>query len=85
MVTGHQHLLRARRSPLLVSDLQVRNNGSTINVADNNLAVDIACETSPQTDECHLVTRTGGWIIPRFVLGMPVEAWDSMLESLFCR
>jgi dimethylaniline monooxygenase (N-oxide forming) len=39
--------------------------------------IDIACEVAPQADELHLVTRRGGWVIPRYVLGKPAEAWDS--------
>jgi dimethylaniline monooxygenase (N-oxide forming) len=44
-------------------------------------AVDVACEISPQTEECHVITRSGAWIIPRFVLGAPVEAFDSRLTT----
>ncbi len=40
-------------------------------------AVDIACEIAPQAKELHLISRRGGWVIPRFVLGLPVEAYDS--------
>lgn len=40
-------------------------------------AVDIACEIAPQAQELHLVTRRGGWVLPRYVLGLPSEAWDS--------
>lgn len=40
-------------------------------------AVDIACELAPGADEVHLVTRRGGWVLPRYVLGKPTEAWDS--------
>jgi dimethylaniline monooxygenase (N-oxide forming) len=42
-----------------------------------NSAVDIASEICGQAEECHLVTRRGGWIIPRFILGKPAEAWNS--------
>lgn len=41
-------------------------------------AVDIACEVAPQAAECHVITRRGGWILPRYVLGKVAEAWDSM-------
>lgn len=40
-------------------------------------AVDIACELAPGAEEVHLITRRGGWVLPRYVLGMPTEAWDS--------
>ncbi|KAF2092607.1 flavin-containing monooxygenase [Rhizodiscina lignyota] len=43
-------------------------------------AVDIACELAPHA-EVHLITRRGGWIIPRFALGKPVEAYDSRLAA----
>lgn len=40
-------------------------------------AVDIACELAPGAQEVHLITRRGGWVLPRYVLGKPTEAWDS--------
>lgn len=40
-------------------------------------AVDIACEIAPGADEVHVITRRGGWVLPRFVLGKPLEAFDS--------
>lgn len=40
-------------------------------------AVDIACELAPGAAEVHVVTRRGGWVLPRYVLGKPTEAWDS--------
>ncbi len=40
-------------------------------------AVDIACEIAPHAKEVHVITRRGGWILPRYVLGKPTEAWDS--------
>lgn len=39
-------------------------------------AVDIACEVGPQAKELHLITRRGGWVLPRYLLGKPCEAWD---------
>ncbi len=39
--------------------------------------VDIASEIAPQVKELHVVTRRGGWILPRFVFGKPTEGWDS--------
>lgn len=39
-------------------------------------AVDIACEVGPQAKELHLITRRGGWILPRYILGKTLEAWD---------
>ena len=46
-------------------------------------AVDISTELAPQAKGVHVITRTGGWIIPRFIFGKPVEAWDST-NSPFC-
>lgn len=40
-------------------------------------AVDIACELAPGAEEVHVVSRRGGWVLPRYVLGKPTEAWDS--------
>jgi dimethylaniline monooxygenase (N-oxide forming) len=40
-------------------------------------AVDIAAEIGPQASEVHIITRRGGWILPRYILGKPVEAFDS--------
>jgi len=40
-------------------------------------AVDIACEIGAQAKELHLITRRGGWIVPRYVLGPPAESFDS--------
>ena len=45
-------------------------------------AVDIACEVAPQAEDLHIITRRGGWILPRYVLGKPTEAWDSTCTSL---
>ena len=43
-------------------------------------AVDIACEVGPQAKELHLITRRGGWVLPRYILGKPCEAWDGKLS-----
>jgi dimethylaniline monooxygenase (N-oxide forming) len=43
--------------------------------------VDIASEIAPQAKELHVVSRRGGWVVPRFVLGKPAEAWDSESSS----
>lgn len=40
-------------------------------------ALDLSCELAPACEEVHVVTRRGGWILPRYVLGRPVEAFDS--------
>lgn len=40
-------------------------------------AVDIACELAAGADEVHIISRRGGWVLPRYVLGKPAEAWDS--------
>lgn len=46
-------------------------------------AVDIACELAPGAKEVHLITRRGGWVLPRYVLGKPTEAWDSESTAAF--
>lgn len=45
-------------------------------------AVDIACELAPGAEEVHVISRRGGWVLPRYVLGKPTEAWDSELYDL---
>ncbi|PSR85882.1 dimethylaniline monooxygenase 1 [Coniella lustricola] len=40
-------------------------------------AVDIACELAPGAEEVHVISRRGGWVLPRYVLGKPTEAWDN--------
>ena len=40
-------------------------------------AVDIACEVAPQASELRVVARRGAWVLPRYVLGKPLEAWDN--------
>ncbi|KAI1077465.1 flavin-containing monooxygenase [Whalleya microplaca] len=46
-------------------------------------AVDLACELSPGCKEVHVIARRGGWIIPRYVLGKPVEAWDNRATQVW--
>ncbi|QSS59442.1 flavin-containing monooxygenase [Histoplasma capsulatum] len=62
MCTGGRPDLRGKRLPSLVF-------GSS--------AVDLACELVPVAKEVHMVTRRGGWIIPRYVIGQPLESYDS--------
>ena len=45
-------------------------------------AADIACEIGPHAEELHVITRRGTWIIPRYCLGKPAEAWASMSTIL---
>ncbi|KAH9884010.1 flavin-containing monooxygenase [Xylariomycetidae sp. FL2044] len=40
-------------------------------------SLDISCELAPLCSEVHIVTRRGAWVIPRYVLGKPAEAWDN--------
>ncbi|EFQ98374.1 dimethylaniline monooxygenase 1 [Nannizzia gypsea CBS 118893] len=42
-----------------------------------NSAADLSSEISTVATEVHLITRRGGWVIPRYVLGKPAEAYDS--------
>ncbi|SPN97370.1 uncharacterized protein DNG_00884 [Cephalotrichum gorgonifer] len=46
-------------------------------------AVDIACEVGPQAKELHLITRRGGWVLPRYILGKPTEAWDDRATQMW--
>ncbi|OHE97527.1 hypothetical protein CORC01_07142 [Colletotrichum orchidophilum] len=40
-------------------------------------AIDVACEVGPIATQLTIVNRRGAWVLPRFVLGKPTEAWDS--------
>ncbi|PGH06138.1 hypothetical protein GX51_02526 [Blastomyces parvus] len=44
-------------------------------------AIDIACELVPVAREVHIVTRRGGWVIPRFLFGQPVEVYDNRITE----
>ncbi|KAL2107374.1 hypothetical protein VUR80DRAFT_5312 [Thermomyces stellatus] len=46
-------------------------------------AVDIACEVGPRAKELHLITRRGGWVLPRYILGKPCEAWDDRATQMW--
>ncbi|KAG8168626.1 hypothetical protein KVR01_001375 [Diaporthe batatas] len=46
-------------------------------------AVDIACEIAPGAEEVHVVTRRGGWVLPRYVLGKPTEAFDNRATQVW--
>ncbi|KAI0475767.1 flavin-containing monooxygenase [Xylariaceae sp. FL0804] len=46
-------------------------------------AVDIASELAPGCSEVHVITRRGGWILPRYVLGKPTEAWDNRATQVW--
>ncbi|KAI0015098.1 flavin-containing monooxygenase [Xylariomycetidae sp. FL0641] len=46
-------------------------------------AVDLACELAPGCREVHLVARRGGWVLPRYVLGKPTEAWDNRATQVW--
>ncbi|KAK2744132.1 hypothetical protein FQN57_004392 [Myotisia sp. PD_48] len=42
-----------------------------------NSAADLSCEIRTVAKEVHLITRRGGWVIPRYVLGKPAEMYTS--------
>ncbi|CAJ2504557.1 Uu.00g119510.m01.CDS01 [Anthostomella pinea] len=46
-------------------------------------AVDLSSELAPGCKEVHVVTRKGGWILPRYVLGKPTEAWDNRATQVW--
>jgi dimethylaniline monooxygenase (N-oxide forming) len=52
-------------------------------IGAGSAAIDLASELAPGCREVHLVTRRGAWIIPRYVLGKPVEAWDSRATQVW--
>lgn len=51
-------------------------------IGAGSCAVDMASELAPSCREVHFVTRRGAWIIPRFVLGKPAEAWDNRATQI---
>ncbi|KAK6081522.1 hypothetical protein SCUP234_04727 [Seiridium cupressi] len=50
-------------------------------IGAGSAAVDIASELAPGCKEVHFVTRRGTWVLPRYVLGKPIEAWDSRVSQ----
>jgi dimethylaniline monooxygenase (N-oxide forming) len=44
-----------------------------------NSAADVSCEVAPQAKELHLITRRGGWVVPRYAFGKPAEAFNSKI------
>ncbi|EPE02678.1 dimethylaniline monooxygenase [Ophiostoma piceae UAMH 11346] len=46
-------------------------------------AVDVACEIAPHADACYVVTRRGGWVLPRYILGKPTEAFDNRATQMW--
>lgn len=50
-------------------------------IGAGSAAVDIASELAPGSKSVHFVTRRGTWVLPRYVLGSPVEAWDSRVSQ----
>ncbi|OIW23435.1 flavin-containing monooxygenase, partial [Coniochaeta ligniaria NRRL 30616] len=70
----HSHYYR-RPGPFAGKRVAVIGLGSS--------GVDIACEIAPQATEVHIITRRGGWVLPRFVLGKPTEAWDNRATQVW--
>ncbi|KAI5922338.1 flavin-binding monooxygenase-like family protein [Camillea tinctor] len=46
-------------------------------------AADLSCELAPACKEVHIITRRGGWILPRYILGKPAEAWDNRATQVW--
>ncbi|PGH03805.1 hypothetical protein AJ80_08618 [Polytolypa hystricis UAMH7299] len=44
-------------------------------------AADISCEIGSQAKELHVITRRGGWVLPRYAFGKPIEAYDSRIAE----
>lgn len=40
-------------------------------------AADISCEVRNVAKEVHLITRRGGWVMPRSIFGKPTETYQS--------
>ncbi|KAI1864667.1 hypothetical protein JX265_008391 [Neoarthrinium moseri] len=52
-------------------------------IGSGSAAIDLACELAPGCKEVHVITRRGTWVIPRYALGKPVEAWDSRASQVW--
>ena len=50
-------------------------------VGIGNSGVDIACETSKVAKQVYLSTRTGAHILPRYVMGRPIDKWVTPFSS----
>ncbi|KAH6646023.1 flavin-binding monooxygenase-like family protein [Truncatella angustata] len=50
-------------------------------IGAGSAAVDIASELVTCSKEVHFVTRRGTWVMPRYVLGKPIESWDSRVSQ----
>lgn len=72
---GHSHFYR---KPEAYRDKKV------VLIGQGSSAIDIAADLVGHAKEVHLLTRRGGWVIPKWVLGKPAEAWDSKLSSPCC-
>ncbi|KAF3760446.1 FAD/NAD(P)-binding domain-containing protein [Cryphonectria parasitica EP155] len=70
----HSHYYR-RPGPLERKKVAIIGFGSS--------AVDIACELAPGADEVHVISRRGAWVLPRYVLGKPTEAWDNRATQVW--
>lgn len=44
-------------------------------------AVDLSSEICTQAQSCHLVTRRGGWVLPRHIMGSVSESYESRLSQ----
>ncbi|KAJ2898160.1 putative dimethylaniline monooxygenase [Zalerion maritima] len=71
---GHSHYYR---SP------ETYKGKKTVLIGQGSSAIDIATELTVHAKEVHMVTRRGGWVIPKWVLGKPAEAWDNRVTQLW--
>ncbi|OJD11146.1 hypothetical protein AJ78_08029 [Emergomyces pasteurianus Ep9510] len=44
-------------------------------------AMDLACELVTVAKEVHMITRRGGWVIPRYILGQPAESYENRISE----
>ena len=66
---------RNYRNPNGLEDMNV------LVVGIGNSGVDIACETSKVAKQVYLSTRTGAHILPRYVMGRPIDKWVTPFSS----
>lgn len=68
----HSHVYR-RPAPYAAKRVAIVGFGSS--------AVDLSSEICTQSQSCHLITRRGGWVLPRYVLGSVTESYENRLSQ----
>src|SRR3712207_8895474 len=49
-------------------------------VGIGNSAVDIAVDVARVARSLHLSTRRSAWVLPKYLLGIPVDRWGTVLD-----